>query len=905
MVAFQSHERPAKSAAELPVTPPTRLVGREAALQQIYPPLKEARAVFLHGPEGVGKTAIAATLAAAFAQQPGGVLWLNTDAHTSLENLLVRIGRAYNVAEIALSDNPLGMVAAVAALLQQHKPLVVLDGTLDMSAAARFVTRCADRVPVLLVDHDMQEGPWVSVGIEALAPDAAAAMFKQEANLSGAAAADKEADIKVIVKALDALPFAIGIAARTMLAGKLQPAELNAKLRQVAATINNDPAKLALTISFAALNSALQGVLLMMGAVQTGAATAELLSMVSGAPAEQINQAVQMLSGLRLVERTNRANQPYFRLHALTQRYAEERLQSSGRLDGLREKVREKLVEYAQHYRDGRAPDKLAAEMDNFVALARYGQEHGDRDISSKLVIALSQAGSFVNDRGFVYDLIQIRGTPSAPFPAHPPEPAPPQSLFDALSTDFDEIEEEFDEEELEAAARGTTTSTATARTIDPLDEDDDFDDDDFDENDEDDEDDDVITVSPPASAVSPEDTLNAFASSRFAADPVAPEDALAAVGADDEDDADFDDDDDDLSEDSEELGPITPAEPQTVEEKIASLRIQVGQARQDGDTAKQVATLRQLGHWEVEQGLLIEAIATYNQALSVYETRDDQEGQLETLEILSALMEKTENAQAAVLMAQRGAKLAEVLDDEETELQLLLTLGDARQQLGESVEAARAYSQALEIARNSDDLTHEAIILYKLGYAQLDSGDTERAVDTWEQALALFKTQERRADEGRVKGALGSAYAELQRWPEAINFHKSALYVAREMEDKAEEAVQLSNLGYTGVQAGQLGEAMLHYRQALHLAYESEDRANIVATLVDLIRLIMKSPAHLKIAELLVDDGLRRDGTDKDLRALKERITSEMQAAAERGVQFKPATGTAEQYAEKAYTNA
>jgi tetratricopeptide (TPR) repeat protein/energy-coupling factor transporter ATP-binding protein EcfA2 len=891
MVAFQSHERPAKSAAELPVTPPTRLVGREAALQQIYPPLKEARAVFLHGPEGVGKTAIASTLAAAFAQQPGGVLWLNTDAHTTLENLLVRIGRAYNVAEIALSDNPLGMVAAVATLLQQSKPLVVLDGTLDIPTVARFVTRCADRVPVLLVDRNTQDGPWVSVGIEPLSPDAAATMFKQEANLTGAAAADKEADIKAVVKALNHLPFAIGIAARTMLAGKQQPADLNAKLRQVAPSINNDPAKLALTISFAALNSALQGVLLMMGAVQSGAATAELLSMVSGAPVEQINQAVQMLSGLRLVERTTRAGQPYFRLHPLTQRYAEERLQASGRLDGLREKVREKLVEYAQHYRDGSAPDKLAAEMDNFVALARHAQQHGDRDISSKLVIALSQAGSFVTDRGFVYDLMQIRGTPSAPFPAHPPEPAPPKSLFDSLASDLDEVEEEFDEEEIEAAARGTTT--ATARAVDPLIEEDD--DDDFDE-DEEEEDEDVITVSP---AASPEDTLSAFASNRFPAEPVAPEDALAAAGVDEDDDFD----DDDLSEDSEELGPITPAEPQTIEEKIASLRIQVGQARQDGDTAKQVATLRQLGHWEVEQGLLIEAIATYNQALSAYEARDDQEGQLETLEILSALMEKTENAQAAVLMAQRGAKLAEVLDDEETELQLLLTLGDARQQLGESIEAARAYSQALEIARNSDDSTHEAIILHKLGYAQLDSGDTERAVDTWEQALALFNAQERRADEGRVKGALGSAYAELQRWPEAINFHKSALYIAREMEDKAEEAVQLSNLGYTSVQAGQLGEAMTHYRQALHLAYESGDRANIVATLVDLVRLIMKSPAHLKIAELLVDDGLRRDGTDKDLRALKERIASEMQAAAERGVQFKPANGTAEQYAEKAYS--
>lgn len=892
MVAFQSHERPAKSAAELPVTPPMRLIGRETALQQIYPPLKEARAVFLHGPEGVGKTAIAATLAAAFAQQPGGVLWLNVDADTTLENLLVRIGRAYNVPEIALSDNPLGMVAAVAALLQQQKPLVVLDGTLDTATGAKFVTRCADRVPVLLVERQTQNGPWVAVQVEALSPDAASQMFKQEANLTGASVSDKEADIRAIVKALNYVPFAIGVAARTMLAGKLQPADLNAKLRQVAPSVSNDPAKLALTVSFAALNSALQGVLLMMGAVQTGAATAELLSMVSGAPVESINQAVQMLSGLRLAERSTRAGQPYFRLHALTHRYAEERLQASGRLDGLREKVREKLIEYAQHYRNGDALDKLTAEMENFVALARYAQKHGDRDVSSKLVIALSQAGSFVTDRGFVYDLMQIRGTASAAFPANPAEPVAPASLFESLATSIDADLEKFDQKEIEAAARGGP-SPLTTRAI-AVDDSDDYDDEDLDDEQDDEHDDDDDEVA------SPEATLAAFAAGRLSvAEPVSPEAAL-----DDLEDDDFVEDDEDLEEDSGEIATLSTAEPQTVEGKIAALRVQLGQARQDGDTAKQVATLRQLGHWEVEQNLLIEAIATYNQALSVYETRDDQKGQLETLEILSALMEKTENAQAAVLMAQRGAKLAEAAGDEETQLQLLLTLGDARQQLGESVDATKAYAQALQIARTSDDSTHEAIILYKLGYAQLDSGDTERAVDTWEQALALFKAQQRRADEGRVKGALGAAYAELQRWPEAINFHNSALYVARELNDSAEEAVQLSNLGYTCVQAGQLGEAMTYYRQALHLAYESNDKANIIATLVDLVRLLLKSSSHLRIAELLVDDGLTRDATDKDLRSLKERVSAEILSAQNRGVQFKPVTGTARQFAANAYEN-
>jgi tetratricopeptide (TPR) repeat protein len=234
--------------------------------------------------------------------------------------------------------------------------------------------------------------------------------------------------------------------------------------------------------------------------------------------------------------------------------------------------------------------------------------------------------------------------------------------------------------------------------------------------------------------------------------------------------------------------------------------------------------------------------------------------------------------------------------------LQLLLTLGDARQQLGESDEAVRAYRQALELARTSFDSQHEAITLYKLGSAQLDGGDTDTAIDNLEQALALFKGQKRRGYEGRVLGALGSAYGDLERWSEAINFHTSALYIAREVGDTDDEALQLTSLGYANLQAEQLGQALLRYRQALHLAYQSNNRNNIVATLVDLVRLLLRSPRHLRIAELLIDDALNYESYDKDVRQLKDRVTSELQSAQSNGTSFIAVNGTAEDYAENAY---
>lgn len=842
MADFHSHERPARSAAELPQTPPARLIGREAELQQVYPVLKEGRAAFVHGPEGIGKTALGLTLAGAMSQQAGGVLWLNVDHDTTLEALLVRVGRAYNIADIANAENPLGMVAAVAELLQRHKPLVVLDGNIDAAVAAKFVTRCADRVPTLILDRNIERGPWSAIELGALSGDNAVALFKTESNIT---TSESDTDIRAITKLLSNQPYSLCVSARTLLANKLQPAQIANSLRQSAAAAKDEPSRMALTVSFAALNSALQGVVLMLGAMHTGGGSLDLLHLVTGAPVDSLQQALTGLARLRLVESGTRNGKPHFRLHSVMRRFCLERLQSMGRLDTLRDKVRESLISFAQDQKAGdtAAFDRLSAEMDNFVALAREAQAKGNRDLTSKLVIALNQAGDFVTARGFFHELTLIRGVGAAAFPANPVPKAPePESILEDL-LDLDDDEDDEDDE-AEAAAESLFDSIGSVSVKD---------------------------VSP-------------------------------AVVDDDDDDDFEDDDDDDLPEDSGDIETIQHTEPVTVEAKIAALRTSLGQARQDRDMARQTTILRQLGHLEVEQGMLIEAISSYNEALDVYERREDKKGQLEILEVLSALTEKTENAQASVLHSSRGIKLAEELGDDETQLQLLMTLGDARQQLGESADAAKAYGLALALARNTDDSTHEALILYKLGYAHLDSGDPERAVDIWEQALALFKTQAKRDYEGRTKGALGSAYAELQRWGEAIGFHKSALFIARDLNDKREEAVQLANLGYTSQQAGNLAEAVTHYRQALHLAYEANDKADIVSTIVDLSRLLMKGAALLKVVQMLVEEGLKLDAGDKDLRSLRDRLTMDIAGAEARGVAFKPVTGTARQYAEAAY---
>ncbi|MCU0499296.1 MAG: tetratricopeptide repeat protein [Anaerolineae bacterium] len=844
MVNFTSHEAAAHEAGALPVMLPTKLIGREAALAQIYGQLKQNLPVLVYGAAGAGKTALAATLASAYAQQPGGVLWFNVD-DDPLESLITRVGRAYEISEVITSDTPTAHIGAVAAALTQHKPLIVLDGRLGGQVASKFVTRCADRLPVLIVSRENLTGPWGSVEIGPLEPTAAVLMFRQEAALT---TPEHDAAILTLVKALNHQPFAIGVAARAMLAAKQTPAAYAGVLAPMIAQTGGNSALAVLAASFSTLNGALQGVVLVLGATPRGEASPELLSLMSGAPADSVTQALGLLSNLRLVERFNRYGNPYFRLHSITHGFAQARLKQSDRLEALQGKFREAIVAYAQKYSSGmvEAQNRLAMEMENFLAAV-----HTHSDLATPIVAALNGAGAFVRERGYTHEVIRLRGVrATGAFPAYPAESVrpPEDDLLQKVFSDDEEDIDDFDDDDL-------------------IEIDDDHDDDLIDVDDEQDE---AENVPPWLKSNSP---------------------ILQEI---DEEDLDSE-----LYETvEEETAPTEIPIPNDLDGLRASLTL----ARQQGNREKQVEILNAIGKLQIGQRQHSEALITYNEALSGYEGLNQPQGILDTLEMLSALMVKTDNAQAAVLNANRGIKLAEDLRDNETKLQLLITLGDARTQLGESDQAARVYGQALTMTRNTDDTQHEAIVLYKLGLAQLDSGDSESAVDTLEQALKLFKTQNKRDYEGRVLGALGSAYGELGRWAEAINFHTSALYIAREVKDREEEGLQLSSLGYAALQSEQLSQAVLRYRQALHLAYQAHNRDNIVSSIIDLVRLLSRSQRHLTICELLIHDAEKYEAHDKDVRQLKERISNEKLLAAANQVDFLAVNGTAEQYAANAY---
>jgi energy-coupling factor transporter ATP-binding protein EcfA2 len=450
MADLPYHEAPAHTTNDLPVMLPGKLVGRDQILASIYGELKQNRPVLLHGKPGIGKTAIAATLASAYTQQPGGALWLTTD-EDSLAALIVRVGRAYGDMDLANSENPAGMVGAAATLLAQHKPFVVLDGHPLMPAVTEFVNKLAPNLPVMILAEDDIPGIWRGFEVAPLSEQDAVTLYSEKSGQT-------TPEVRQLVGVLGYQPLSIVVSAGIARIAKMDAPAMLAALR--------DSGGSALQVGFEKLQPALQGILLMLGATFNGSASLELLSMISGAPAETIQKVMTILAAAGFVQQDQRYGSPYYSLHPLVHDYAQRFLRDSGRLVTLQDKVRDTVLAYARKHTgsDESDYDALAVEMDTFLATAHWASQRGEPDVASQITVAMTQAGNFVRGCGYLYELLQLQesgSSGSSPFPANPDLTAPAQMPPGTTLVDDDDLDDDanFDDTTIDDTTIDQVTS--------------------------------------------------------------------------------------------------------------------------------------------------------------------------------------------------------------------------------------------------------------------------------------------------------------------------------------------------------------------------------------------------------------------------------------------------------------
>jgi tetratricopeptide (TPR) repeat protein len=811
MQAIIPHEAPIRERKALPVQPPTQVIGRNRELGQIHLALKAGSAVFLSGGAGIGKTALAAVLANASLAAPGGVLWF-TGYEDDYTTLIARVARAYGVSDLNAEQ--------VRALLQKNRPLIVIDGLLDLDAARHFVQQCAKGIPMLLVDTQGGAGPWTPLELQPLSLDDSHTLFR---TFSGTNASP---DIEALCRVLGGYPLTIELAARQTVTEGLTPAELLASLPT---STGSDGSQAVLAIAFKRLQAAVQGMLLVLSALPTGSAGAELLADISNVPPANVVPLLRQLVSRGFVREWANYGQLAYTVHEVVQRYSVGWLKNYNRLVPLEGKALDSVIAYTERHARDTAQDqaRLAAEMPNVLAFAAYATDSGKPELLYRLINAISdKAGTFVTGRGFRPELQQM------------------QQLASLLDTTY------------LASAGSTTTVQSTPQqvtqdttqpnpaqpTYEPA-----LDDDDTELLNRG-----VVPVNPPdsiARAISiieaapstVDDTQPSYSGDTEKLEPKT-EHTVIIVG-------------DDNAEDEVFVRPelvIEPPDPNEVIEEVPlpppTTPVLRGLfSRPIGDAAKEALGTPQPGAIQpatiqpdtaqpdtsqpdpqVTQPIAVTPLAATQPMTPVQEGRTVP---MTPVSVPASAPASTPADDTAAL--ERELDVARKGTDNARIILLLQTLGQRHFEAGETSQALYYYTQAFDLTESIKDHENMLASLDALAMINVQTGNANAAAEQAARGILLARSLNRPARLGRLLTRLGDAQKAALDNGGAINSYREAIEVLRGTEDWASIAQVMTKLGDAYLDQNRAQEALQVYEPALAIV-RREGRRDAELRLLD-----------------------------------------------------------------------
>jgi hypothetical protein len=354
---------------------PDRLIGRDDLQKRIHALLDQHKRVLLQGFGGMGKTALAATVAA---QRPMPVLWLKA-GHAEADALFEALARPFNAQQIvagATGDARLNLMRDL--LAQSGAKLLVLDDAWNGEALSRLLRAVPRDLPMLVTSRERFPIGEI-IRVDELAPDAALELLGFHARqdyvnpspqppprIQGGGENDdvSEHPARVLCRKLGYHAYALEIAGKTLHVDDITPAELlkrietaphEMKMPQDFADEGRQSVKRLLDASLSALDDETRAVFLAFGALFAPGATPELLARYMNAsvgtrPAVSateydttaIETALMTLARRGLAERVPPADNRVasYRIHDLAYSYAraqntDENRHRARRLPGL------------------------------------------------------------------------------------------------------------------------------------------------------------------------------------------------------------------------------------------------------------------------------------------------------------------------------------------------------------------------------------------------------------------------------------------------------------------------------------------------------------------------------------------------------------------------------------------
>lgn len=233
-------------------------------------------------------------------------------------------------------------------------------------------------------------------------------------------------------------------------------------------------------------------------------------------------------------------------------------------------------------------------------------------------------------------------------------------------------------------------------------------------------------------------------------------------------------------------------------------------------DRLREGDTLDRLGRIHSDLGQYAQALELYQQAAIHRQELGDRQGESETLTSLGITFARLGQYDRARSSLERAWEIYQSLEiwqksglrPEPQEGILFDSLALVYDKLGKASQALRFAKQALASYRRGGDRYGEATALNRVGEAYLRVGNPERGLMFLEKARNLTQEIRDLSGEARSLDAIGQVYASQGKTKTALEFYQQALIRHRAVGDMAGEGTTLNHLGALFLQTGQLPEA-------------------------------------------------------------------------------------------------
>ena len=316
----------------------------------------------------------------------------------------------------------------------------------------------------------------------------------------------------------------------------------------------------------------------------------------------------------------------------------------------------------------------------------------------------------------------------------------------------------------------------------------------------------------------------------------------------------------------------------------IDQLRTALNVASQNNETARQLQILKAIARMQISQGREKEAVATYGDVLAIYESSEDKDGVLETLDMIAGLLVSSKSTPAAIEQVKLRTALSFARQHEDTArvLQILDAVGKVQIGQNRQKDAVATFNEVLAIHDGQGDkagaletldmlagllvrsdsavsaLQHvqrglhladeladdEAAMHLQIsgGDAHLELGEASMAVEAYERALTKARHRDDLQNEALILYKLGMAYLEANEARRAIEMLEDANDRFKQQEKRDMEGQVLRGLGTVNVRLERWSEAVNFHTSALYIARELGDRVTEAEQLRHLGQILIKA---------------------------------------------------------------